>query len=100
MFPLDSIDMDKYIFNESNQTWENYLSNIKKLLIQPCIPCITTNDTIFEEKNNKKEKKVTKKRGRPRKNDKDKKLIEKENDDANNNSQSNNKKIFIELNEN
>jgi len=56
MFPLDSIDMDKFIFNESNQTWENYLSDIKKLLIQPCIPCITTNDTIFEEKNNKKEK--------------------------------------------
>ena len=56
MFPLDSIDMDKYIFNESNQTWDNYLSNIKKLLIQPCIPCITTNDTIVEEKTNKKEK--------------------------------------------
>ena len=56
MFPLNSIDMDKFIFNESNQTWENYLSNIKKLLIQPCLPLITTNDTIFEEKNNKKDK--------------------------------------------
>ena len=53
---MDSIDIDKFIFNESNQTWENYLSNIKKLLVQPCIPCITTNDTIMEEKNNKKDK--------------------------------------------
>ena len=29
MFPLDSSNMDKYIFDEAFQTWENYLSNIK-----------------------------------------------------------------------
>ena len=50
MFPLDSIDMDKFIFDASKQTWENYISNIKKLLAQSPI---TTNETIIEEKNNK-----------------------------------------------
>ena len=50
MFPLDSIDMEKYIFDASKQTWENYISNIKKLLAQSPI---TTNETIIEEKNNK-----------------------------------------------
>ena len=50
MFPLDSIDMEKFIFDASKQTWENYISNIKKLLAQSPI---TTNETIIEEKNNK-----------------------------------------------
>jgi 50S ribosomal subunit-associated GTPase HflX len=50
MFPLDSIDMEKYIFDASKQTWENYISNVKKLLAQSPI---TTNETIIEEKNNK-----------------------------------------------
>ena len=53
MFPLDSSDMDKFIFNENSQTWENYLSNIKKLLTQTCF---TTNDSIIEDKNNKMDK--------------------------------------------
>ena len=50
MFPLDSIDMEKFIFDASKQTWENYISNVKKLLAQSPI---TTNETIIEEKNNK-----------------------------------------------
>ena len=50
MFPLDSIDMDKFIFDASKQTWYNYISNAKKLLSQSPI---TTNETIIEEKNNK-----------------------------------------------
>ena len=50
MFPLDSIDMDKYIFDESKQTWKDYISNIKKILT-PAL--ISTNETIFEEKNDK-----------------------------------------------
>ena len=53
MFPLDSSNMDKYIFDEAFQTWENYLSNIKKLLNQKCN---ATNDITFEEKNNKIDK--------------------------------------------
>ena len=53
MFPLDSSDMDKFIFNENSQTWENYLTNIKKLLTQTCF---TTNDSIIEDKNNKMDK--------------------------------------------
>ena len=52
MFPLDSIDMDKFIFNESKLTWEEYLSNVKKIL-SPSL--ITTNDTLIEEKNDKME---------------------------------------------
>ena len=47
MFPLDSIDMDKFIFDESKQSWDKYLSEIKKLLTPPCI---TTNDTALEDK--------------------------------------------------
>ncbi len=50
MFPLDSFDMDKFIFDASKQTWDNYISNVKKLLTQSPI---TTNETIIEEKNNK-----------------------------------------------
>ena len=50
MFPLDSIDMEKFIFDASKQKWENYISNVKKLLAQSPI---TTNETIIEEKNNK-----------------------------------------------
>ena len=50
MFPLDSIDMDKFIFDASKQTWEIYISNIKKLL---CQSLITTNETFLEEKHNK-----------------------------------------------
>ena len=53
MFPLDSIDMDKFIFDEFKQTWEDYISNIKKILNQACI---TTNETALEEKNNKNNK--------------------------------------------
>ncbi len=53
MFPLDSYNMDKYIFDEAFQTWENYLSNIKKLLNQTCN---ATNDITFEDKNNKIDK--------------------------------------------
>ena len=49
MFPLDSVDMEKFIFDGAKQNWENYLSNIKKLLHQTCI---TTNDTLLEEKIN------------------------------------------------
>ena len=50
MFPLDSIDMDKFIFEASKQSWDNYISNVKKLLAQSPI---TTNETIIEEKSNK-----------------------------------------------
>ena len=50
MFPLDSIDMDKFIFDASKQTWDNYISIVKKLLTQSPI---TTNETIIEEKSNK-----------------------------------------------
>ena len=46
--------MDKFIFNENLQTWENYISNIKKLLSRTCI--ISTNDSIFEENSNKIDK--------------------------------------------
>ena len=52
MFPLDSIDMDKFIFDESKLTWEEYFSNVKKIL-SPSL--ITTNDTLIEEKNDKME---------------------------------------------
>ena len=50
IFPLESSEIDKYIFDESKEKWENYLSNIKKLLSQNLI--ITTNDTFLEDKNN------------------------------------------------
>ena len=50
MFPLDSINMDKFIFDESKQKWEDYIANIKKLISQNCT---TTNETILEEKKNK-----------------------------------------------
>lgn len=53
MFPLDSTDMDKFIFDEFKQTWEDYISNIKKILNPTCI---TTNETALEEKNNKNNK--------------------------------------------
>ena len=43
-------EIDKFIFNESKEKWEDYLSNIKKLLSQNMI--ITTNDTFLEDKNN------------------------------------------------
>ena len=44
--------MDKFIFDEESQSWENYISNIKKLLN---VSNITTNDSIFEDKNIKNE---------------------------------------------
>ena len=50
MFPLDSVDMDKFIFNESKQKWEDYISNIKKILNPSSI---ITNDTTLEENINK-----------------------------------------------
>lgn len=53
MFPLDSAEMDKFIFDGSYQKWENYISNIKKLLTPACI---TTNDTALEEKSKNNEK--------------------------------------------
>ena len=43
-------EIDKFIFNESKEKWEDYLSNIKKLLSQNMI--ITTNDTFLKDKNN------------------------------------------------
>ena len=43
-------EIDKFIFNESKEKWEEYLSNIKKLLSQNLI--VTTNDTFLEDKNN------------------------------------------------
>ena len=42
--------MDKFIFDDSKQKFDDYLSNIKKILSQNII--ITTNDTFLEEKNN------------------------------------------------
>ena len=48
MFPLDSIDMDKFIFDDSKKTWDDYISNIKKLLGHSSI---TTNDSPVDEKN-------------------------------------------------
>ena len=50
MFPLESSDMEKYIFDESKEKWEDYLSNIKKKLL--LINIITTNDTFLDDKNN------------------------------------------------
>ena len=50
IFPLQCSEIDKFIFNESKEKWEDYLSNIKKLLSQNLI--ITTNDTFLEDKNN------------------------------------------------
>ena len=47
---MQCADIDKFIFNESKEKWEDYLSNIKKLLSQNLI--ITTNDTFLEDKNN------------------------------------------------
>ena len=47
MFPLDSIDMDKFIFDESKQSWDKYISDIKKILNPSCI---TTNETALEDK--------------------------------------------------
>ena len=37
--------MDKFIYNETKEKWEDYLINIKKILSQP--NNITTNDTFF-----------------------------------------------------
>ena len=50
MFPLESSDMEKYIFDESKEKWDDYLSNIKKKLLS--INIITTNDTFLDDKNN------------------------------------------------
>ena len=47
MFPLDSYDMDKFIFDESKQSWDKYISDIKKILNPSCI---TTNETVLEDK--------------------------------------------------
>ena len=41
--------MDKFIYNETKEKWEDYLINIKKILSQP--NNITTNDTFLEDKN-------------------------------------------------
>ena len=40
--------MDKFIYNETKEKWEDYLINIKKILSQP--NNITTNDTFLEDK--------------------------------------------------
>ena len=50
MFPLELSDMEQYIFDESKEKWEDYLSNIKKKLL--LINIITTNDTFLDDKNN------------------------------------------------
>ena len=50
IFPLQTSEIDKFIFNESKEKWEEYLSSIKKLLSQNLV--ITTNDTFLEDKNN------------------------------------------------
>ena len=42
--------MEQYIFDESKEKWDDYLSNIKKKLLS--INIITTNDTFLEDKNN------------------------------------------------
>ena len=42
--------MEKYIFDESKEKWDDYLSNIKKKLLS--INIITTNDTFLDDKNN------------------------------------------------
>ena len=42
--------MEQYIFDESKEKWDDYLSNIKKKLLS--INIITTNDTILDDKNN------------------------------------------------
>ena len=42
--------MEQYIFDESKEKWDDYLSNIKKKLTS--INIITTNDTFLEDKNN------------------------------------------------
>ena len=47
MFPLDSIDMDKFIFDNENQDFEEYIYTIKKLLSQNNN---TYETTIFETK--------------------------------------------------
>ena len=39
--------MDKFIFDESKQSWEQYLSDVKRI-INPS--CITTNETALEDK--------------------------------------------------
>ena len=52
MFPLNSIDMDKFIFDESKQSLEQFITNIKKY-VSP--PCITTNDTVLERKRKEKD---------------------------------------------
>ena len=50
LFPLQSSEIDKFIFDESKEKWEDYIINIKKLLSQNLI--FTTNDTFLEDKNN------------------------------------------------
>ena len=42
--------MVQYIFDESKEKWDDYLSNIKKKLLS--INIITTNDTFLDDKNN------------------------------------------------
>ena len=42
--------MEKYIFDESKEKWDDYLSNIKKKVLS--INIITTNDTFLDDKNN------------------------------------------------
>ena len=42
--------MEQYIFDESKEKWDDYLSNIKKKLTS--INIITTNDTFLDDKNN------------------------------------------------
>ena len=42
--------MEQFIFDESKEKWDDYLSNIKKKLTS--INIITTNDTFLEDKNN------------------------------------------------
>ena len=47
---MQSSEIDKFIFDETKEKWEEYILNIKKLLSQNLI--FTTNDTFLEDKNN------------------------------------------------
>ena len=45
LFPMNNIDMDKYIFNIKKDDFNEFKSNIKKLFEQ-----ILSNDSIYEQK--------------------------------------------------
>ena len=46
LFPMDHIDMDKFIFNIKEDNLIDFISNIKKIVIDKSF----SNDTNFEEK--------------------------------------------------